>query len=259
MAWASLGGLFGCALLSLVLGSGSVDFGAPPASFYPRFNPFFFLCTHHGELEGAGVAEGGGEVLLTLQITGNPTDYTPGQEYQVTISTSVSFDGLLVTGLYTSTPVQSAPIPAPAAFGFGMMPDRQFAGTQFVCSVVASHVSHQPSTSFSFVWIAPPPGTGCVNFFWDLHMELHGKHVVLRDDFDSNLQAELDPSIWSECSNCEVGEQCGVLMHGRALTFCEPFGERRLTTVALNTSTASVLQFALGKFEISTGISKEKT
>lgn len=37
----------------------------------------------------------------------------------VTISTSVSFDGLLVTGLYTSTPVQSAPIPPPAAFGFG--------------------------------------------------------------------------------------------------------------------------------------------
>ena len=37
----------------------------------------------------------------------------------VSISTSVSFDGLLVTGLYTSTPVQSAPIPAPAAFGFG--------------------------------------------------------------------------------------------------------------------------------------------
>lgn len=37
----------------------------------------------------------------------------------VTVSTSVPFDGLLVTGLYTSTPVQSAPIPAPAAFGFG--------------------------------------------------------------------------------------------------------------------------------------------
>ncbi|KAF6716853.1 Reelin [Oryzias melastigma] len=89
MARASLGGLFGCALLSLVLGSGSVDFGAPPASFYPRFNPFFFLCTHHGELEGAGVAEGGGEVLLTLQITGSPTAYTPGQEYQDTIAVSV--------------------------------------------------------------------------------------------------------------------------------------------------------------------------
>uniref|UniRef100_G3P6H6 Reelin n=1 Tax=Gasterosteus aculeatus TaxID=69293 RepID=G3P6H6_GASAC len=50
----------------------------------------------------------------------------------------------------------------------------------------------------------------------------------------------------SECRNCEVGEQCGVLMHGRAVTFCEPFGERELTTVPLNTSTASVLQFALG-------------
>lgn len=82
MARASLGGALGCALLALVLGSSSVDFGAPPASFYPRFNPFFFLCTHHGELDGAGVAEGGGEVLLTLQITGNPTAYTPGQEYQ---------------------------------------------------------------------------------------------------------------------------------------------------------------------------------
>lgn len=82
MAWASLVGAVGCALLALVSGSSSVDFGAPPSSFYPRFNPFFFLCTHHGELEGAGVAEGGGEVLLTLQITGNPTAYTPGQEYQ---------------------------------------------------------------------------------------------------------------------------------------------------------------------------------
>ncbi|KAM7396915.1 hypothetical protein PAMP_019920 [Pampus punctatissimus] len=46
----------------------------------------------------------------------------------------------------------------------GVISERQFGGTQFVCSVVASHVSHQPSTTFSFVWIAPPPGTGCVNF-----------------------------------------------------------------------------------------------
>lgn len=274
---ASLRGTLGCALLTLLLGSSSVDLSTSPASFYPRFNPFFFLCTHHGELEGVGVAEGGGEVLLTLQISGSPTAYTPGQEYQVTISTSVSFDGLLVTGLYTSTPVQSAPIPAPAAFGFGVLPERQFSGTQFVCSVVASHVSHQPSNSFSFVWIAPPPGTGCVNFlatathrgqiiFKDALaqqlceqgaptesplrpslVEVHGKHAVLRDDFDSNLsEGELDPSIWSECANCDVGEQCGVLMHGRAVTFCEPFGERELFTVPLNTSTASVLQFALG-------------
>uniref|UniRef100_A0A3Q2DRU9 Reelin n=1 Tax=Cyprinodon variegatus TaxID=28743 RepID=A0A3Q2DRU9_CYPVA len=249
MVRAFLGGVLGCVWLSLALGSSNVDFGAPPASFYPRFNPFFFLCTHHTEMEGVGVAEGGGEVLLTLQITGSPPTYTPGQEYQVTISTSVPFDGLLVTGLYTSTPVQSAPIPAPAAFGFGVIPDRQFTGTQFVCSVVASHVSHQPSTSFSFVWIAPPPGTGCVNFLatathrgqiifkdalaqqlCEQGVELHAKHAVLRDDFDSNMQDELDPNIWSDCSNCEVGDQCGVLMHGRAVTFCEHFGERELVT-----------------------------
>ncbi|XP_061108680.1 reelin [Conger conger] len=274
MAQASLWGALSCALLALVLGS-SLDLGTPSAGFYPRFNPFFFLCTHHGDMEGGGLAEGGGEVLLTLQIAGNPTAYTPGQEYQVTITTSTYFDGLLVTGLYTSTTVQSAPIPAPAAFGFGVMSERQF-GTQFVCSVVASHVSHLPSTSLSFVWIAPPPGTGCVNFlatathrgqiiFKDALAqqlceqgaptesplrpslaEVHGNHVILRDDFDSNQQGELDPSIWSECSNCEVGEQCGVLIHGRSVTFCEPFGQRELTTLPLNTSTASVLQFALG-------------
>ncbi|XP_038842474.1 reelin-like [Salvelinus namaycush] len=119
MARASFGGALGCALLALVLAAG-MDLGSPPvAGFYPHFNPFFFLCTHHGELEGSGVAERGGEVFLTLQIAGDPTHYTPGHEYQVTVSTSTYFDGLLVTGLYTSTPVQSAPIPAPAAFGFG--------------------------------------------------------------------------------------------------------------------------------------------
>uniref|UniRef100_A0A673MNI9 Reelin n=1 Tax=Sinocyclocheilus rhinocerous TaxID=307959 RepID=A0A673MNI9_9TELE len=237
--------------------------GGSPSGFYPRFNPFFFLCTHHGEMEGPG-AEGGGEVLLTFQIHGSPGTYVPGQEYQVTISTSTYFDGLLVTGLYTSTSVQSSPIPASPAFGFGVMSDRQF-GTQFVCSVVASHVSHLPSTSLSFIWIAPPPGTGCVNFmatathrgqiiFKDALAQqlceqgavVHGDHAVLRDDFEHNSQEELNLNIWSDCSNCEVGEQCGALMHGKAVTFCEPFGQRELTTVALNTSTASVLQFAFG-------------
>uniref|UniRef100_A0AAR2KU63 Reelin n=1 Tax=Pygocentrus nattereri TaxID=42514 RepID=A0AAR2KU63_PYGNA len=238
-------GALGCALLALALG-GSMDVGGTSVGFYPRFNPFFFLCTHHGELEGSGMTEGGGEVLLTLQIVGNPTAYVPGQEYQVTVSTSTYFDGLLVTGLYTSTTVQAAPIPAPAAFGFGVMSERQF-GTQFVCSVVASHVSHLPTTSLSFVWIAPPPGTGCVNFlatathrgqiiFKDtLAQQLCEQggedaliFIILRDDFDSNLQGELDLNIWSDCSNCEVGAQCGVLLHGKAVTFCEPLGQREL-------------------------------
>ncbi|KAM7396914.1 hypothetical protein PAMP_019919 [Pampus punctatissimus] len=56
--------------------------------------------------------------LHFLVLSGARVCLPVGYGSDVTISTSVSFDGLLVTGLYTSTPVQSAPIPAPAAFGF---------------------------------------------------------------------------------------------------------------------------------------------
>uniref|UniRef100_A0A670J5G4 Reelin n=1 Tax=Podarcis muralis TaxID=64176 RepID=A0A670J5G4_PODMU len=236
------------------------------AGYYPRFSPFFFLCTHHGELEGDGEQ---GEVLISLHIAGNPTFYVPGQEYHVTISTSTFFDGLLVTGLYTSTSVQaSQSIGGSSAFGFGIMSDHQF-GNQFVCSVVASHVSHLPTTNLSFVWIAPPAGTGCVNFmatathrgqviFKDaLAQQLceqggktplrpHLESIILRDDFDSYQLQGLNPAMWFECSNCEVGDQCGVIMHGSAVTFCEPYGPRELTTNGLNTTTASVLQFSIG-------------
>lgn len=34
----------------------------------------------------------------------------------------------------------------------------------------------------------------------------------------------------SECSNCEVGQHCGVIMHGNAATFCEPYGPRELVS-----------------------------
>ncbi|KAK5902026.1 hypothetical protein CesoFtcFv8_007327 [Champsocephalus esox] len=64
------------------------------------------------------------------------------------------------------------------------MHERQFGGTQFVCSVVASHVSHQPSTSFSFVWIAPPPGTGCVNF---LATATHRGQILFKDALAQQL------------------------------------------------------------------------
>lgn len=78
MLWAAA---LACALLA-VASRGGTDSGGTPASFYPRFNPFFFLCAHHGEPEGPAGAEGGGEVLLTFQINGNPSAYIPGQEYQ---------------------------------------------------------------------------------------------------------------------------------------------------------------------------------
>ncbi|KAE8616335.1 hypothetical protein XENTR_v10008776 [Xenopus tropicalis] len=253
-------------ILCFVLARGAVG-------YYPRFSPFFFLCTHHGELEGDGEQ---GEVLISLHLAGNPGYYVPGQEYHVTISTSTFFDGLLVTGLYTSTSVQaSQSIGGSKAFGFGIMSDRQF-GTQFMCSVVASHVSHLPTTNLSFVWIAPPAGTGCVNFmatathrgqviFKDALAqqlceqgapteaplrpnlaEIHSESILLRDDFDSYKLQELNPNIWLQCRNCEVGEQCGVIMHSGAVTFCDPYGPRELISVQMNTTTASVLQFSIG-------------
>lgn len=63
-------------LLALVLGATLSARAA--VGYYPRFSPFFFLCTHHGELEGDGEQ---GEVLISLHIAGSPTYYVPGQEY----------------------------------------------------------------------------------------------------------------------------------------------------------------------------------
>lgn len=63
-------------LLALLLGA--MQRARAAAGYYPRFSPFFFLCTHHGELEGDGEQ---GEVLISLHIAGNPTYYVPGQEY----------------------------------------------------------------------------------------------------------------------------------------------------------------------------------
>ncbi|KAM4036706.1 reelin isoform 2-T2 [Anomaloglossus baeobatrachus] len=266
-------GSFGRLWTMLLLGMLYVAAVRGAVGFYPRFSPFFFLCTHHGELEGDGEQ---GEVLISLHLAGNPSYYIPGQEYHVTISTSTYFDGLLVTGLYTSTSIQaSQSIGGSKAFGFGIMSDHQF-GTQFMCSVVASHVSHLPTTNLSFVWIAPPAGTGCVNFmatathrgqviFKDALAqqlceqgapteaplrpnlaEIHSESIILRDDFDSYKQQELNPNIWTPCKNCEVGELCGAIMHGSAVTFCDPYGPREITTTSLNTTTASVLQFSIG-------------
>uniref|UniRef100_A0A8C6XTW2 Reelin n=1 Tax=Naja naja TaxID=35670 RepID=A0A8C6XTW2_NAJNA len=254
----------------------SSDDGGPPASFLHlppvKFTP--------GEKIVLGFSQHFApfdfekrEVLISLHLAGNPTFYVPGQEYHVTISTSTFFDGILVTGLYTSTSVQtSQSIGGSSAFGFGIMSDHQF-GNQFMCSVVASHVSHLPTTNLSFVWIAPPAGTGCVNFmatathrgqiiFKDALAqqlceqgskclltaltEMHSNSIILRDDFDSYHLQGLNPTMWFECSNCEVGDQCGVIMHGSAVTFCEPYGPRELITNALNTTTASVLQFSIG-------------
>ncbi|KAK3548123.1 hypothetical protein QTP70_004882 [Hemibagrus guttatus] len=70
------------------------------------------------------------------------------------------------------------------------MSEQQF-GTQFVCSVVASHVSRLPTTSFSFVWIAPPPGTGCINF---LATAMHRGQILFKDTLAKQL-CELEVAV----------------------------------------------------------------
>lgn len=62
-------------------------------------------------------------------------------------------------------PLKCVTVYLPCVCLVGIMSDHQF-GNQFMCSVVASHVSHLPTTNLSFVWIAPPAGTGCVNFMY---------------------------------------------------------------------------------------------
>ncbi|ELW72090.1 Reelin [Tupaia chinensis] len=97
------------------------------------------------------------------------------------------------------------------------------------------------AVAFQAVCTYPGQGQGGEN-----NAEIHSDSIILRDDFDSYHQQELNPNIWVECNNCETGEQCGAIMHGNAVTFCEPYGPRELITTGLNTTTASVLQFSIG-------------
>ncbi|XP_071961497.1 reelin-like [Antedon mediterranea] len=69
--------------------------------------------------------------------------------------------------------------------------------------------------------------------------------VILRDDFEADPNSALD-YIWSEVNGGEVDDTCGTIMHGKSMVFCKDHGPRELSTVHLNTSTASTLQFVIG-------------
>ena len=76
----------------------------------------------------------------------------------MSLTSSVNFDGLLLTGLYTiSTEAQSLLAPR-VPHGPGIV------GQNLMCSVVHSHLSPRPQQQLAFVWMAPPEGTGCVKF-----------------------------------------------------------------------------------------------
>lgn len=235
----------------------------------PVASPFFFLCQYHHDLDQPGGIQG--EIALSVSIKGAPEYYEPGKVYEVTVSSSLDFDGFLMTGLYTSP---SGAMSKTMNLLNSNLPTEQGGGKGLVCAVVHSHLSHRPSKSLTFLWMAPPTGTGCVNFlatatlghdvlFKDtLALQLceggdspkssevpqmsvvHDSGVIMREDFENG--DAIGSHIWSEMISGIISDQCGSVLHGKAATFCDATGPRSLITVPLNTTTASTLQFALG-------------
>ncbi|XP_042898138.1 reelin isoform X2 [Parasteatoda tepidariorum] len=233
-------------------------------------SPFFFLCQYHRDLDQPGEVRG--EIVLSVNIKGSPEYYEPGKVYEVTVSSSLDFDGFLMTGLYTAP---SGTMSKTMNLLNSNLPTEQGGGHGLVCAIVHSHLSHRPAKSLNFLWMAPPTGTGCVNFlataslghevlFKDtlalqlceagdssksteaptLMSGIHDPGLVIREDFENYDEA--NSNIWSEVISGVVNDQCGSVLHGKAATFCGATGPRSLTTVPLNTSMATTLQFALG-------------
>jgi len=82
--------------------------------------------------------------------------YCKSDDYiaSVTVSSSLDFDGFLLTGLYTTATTM-----APQRQTFG-----QPTGQNLMCSLVHQHMAMTPVHELQFVWMAPPTGTGCVSF-----------------------------------------------------------------------------------------------
>ncbi|XP_064633691.1 reelin-like [Lineus longissimus] len=247
----------------------------------PHVSPFFFVCNYHGNSDVSNLQTG--EVSISVEIAGNPGYYHPGQPYQVNIQSSLNFDGFLLTGLY-SMAAQSNTMSSLAMFSPLSIPRPGQAGQNFMCSIVHQHMSPRPTHQLAFMWMAPPKGTGCVKFlatatlagqllFKDTTvlqiceegaptktpprpplLTLHDDGVIFRDDFDSG--PDLSTDLWnpSRSMGVKTDESCGHVMHGAAAVFCEAHGERKLETVAINTTTAAVLQFALSAGQCSPSI-----
>ncbi|KAJ8301142.1 hypothetical protein KUTeg_020129 [Tegillarca granosa] len=232
--------------------------------YQPYVEPFFFLCNYHGNVNELGVERG--EVAISVSIGGNPDAYIPGQIYNVTVTSSLNFDGFLLTGLYSAT---SDVFSRLQSFG------SHFTGQSLMCSIVHSHISPRPQHQLSFRWLAPSAGTGCVSFlatatlgqqllFKDTKViqlceagaptlsplrpelaDIHSSGVILRDDFDSS-SPDFDNFIWSSHQGATISRECGTVMFGDSALFCEKSGRRELITVPVNTTTASVLQAPTG-------------
>ncbi|KAK3762808.1 hypothetical protein RRG08_040503 [Elysia crispata] len=231
---------------------------------FGHLQPFFFLCNYHGPSQDYGLDRG--QVVVRVNIEGNPRGYTPNSFYNISISSSETFDSLLMTGLYTTPSSSSANRPGVNSITRG--------SHNTMCSILHSQVSPWPMRTLSFTWMAPPTGTGCVNFlatathgqqllFKDTSIaqlceqgvasqtshrpdlaEINTDSVLIREDFDSD--ADFDQNIWVNVEGSDIDDTCGTLVSGKSATFCSSSGPRQLVSAPLNLTSAHMLQFFLG-------------
>ncbi|XP_037778119.1 reelin-like [Penaeus monodon] len=239
------------------------------ASFGPVTSPFFFMCQYPRQGEASGV-EGQDELSVKVEFVGSDTPgqgYQPHTIYEVAVTSSVMFDGFMITGIHALTKdiSQTSYLHVPASLHGG-------ASEGLVCAVVHSHISRKPRHTLAFLWMAPPPGTGCVAFlaqgsigeqilFKDLNvLEVCEKDAspagqlraappglsglalpgfVFREDFEDG---PLDGRVWNEMRGGEVRR--GHAGQGSSASFFE--AESSISTVPLDLSSARHLQFTLG-------------
>ncbi|XP_022095907.1 reelin-like [Acanthaster planci] len=229
-----------------------------------------------GIFQGAESDLGAGqsEVTLSVSIQGDPLFYVPGNWYQVSLTSSTEFNGISIIGVFTSqTPGNSVGSPDSS----GPLP-----GITYMCSLIHQQMIRVPQRDAVAYWIAPAEGSGCVSFMVTAFLgqqtilkdalalqlcergmpssepfrpqlaSVHSDGVILRDDFDSS--EALDYTVWSELHGGNISNTCGTVLHGNAMVFCNRLGSRDLSTVHLNLTSASVLQFALSSGVCTPGI-----
>ncbi|XP_064117876.1 LOW QUALITY PROTEIN: reelin-like [Macrobrachium nipponense] len=247
---------------------GEGEAGLSLTSYGPVSSPFYFMCHYPRPGEPTGI--GRAEVTIKVELSGaetNPPLYEPHAVYQVLVTSSVPLDGFMLTGIHalTKTLSESSHINMPASLHGG-------ATKGLLCTILHSHISHKPRRSLSFLWMAPPSGSGCVNFlaqgtlgeqllFKDLPiLEVCEKEssvaefrlkeslltgtdlpgFVFRDDFESQ---RLESSIWDGIVGGSVGNHQRFFT-GSAATFDDHHSE--MTSRPMDFSRAKHLHFTLG-------------
>ncbi len=101
---------------------------------------------------------------INISISGNPTDYVPGQTYQVTVSVNDSFS--------TELGFQATVVEDMTSQGAGILSVGTFNQVSISTSGGKYYANHDGSTgtiqlgrSWTFNWIAPAAGTGSITFY----------------------------------------------------------------------------------------------